>query len=856
MGGGARGPGSGLDTIGTRLAQVAGRLPANVAIVEQKTRVSFRELEAESDAIARRIAAAGQRRPGVVGLLFQSKLRAIEAIFGACKSGRPYVPLDAGDPDERLRFVVRDSEPIALLTEGALEARARNIASGACAVIDIARLESGDDDAPLPLVRPDAPAYVYYTSGSTGRPKGVVQNHRNVLFFADAYAKALRIDAGDRFSLLNTLSFAAANMNVFRALLHGASVCAYDLRREGIPQLADWLDRERVTLLHAVPSVFREMARRLASERLLPHLRVIHLGGESVYAGDVELFRRHTLRNCVLVNQLASTEAVVIAQNILTHKTPAGTDAVVPVGLTVEGTRVEIRRDDGTLAGTDEVGEMVVCGAHLSPGYWRRPDLDAAAFSEDAGAAGWRRYKSGDLGRIDPSGKLHFLGRKGSRVKIRGHSIDLMEIEAALATCPDVAQAAVVATGDEAKMERVRLVAFVAPRDGAVRDPRLIRRFLSTRLPLYMLPTDVRYLDALPMTASGKIDRTKLVVPEGATAVEPESRGESPQDRVERAVAAIFERLLKLESVGRDDDFFLLGGDSLLAVELQMRLVQTFGTRVGNFHQGATVARIAADVRAAAESARRPGPLPVLVPLWQSGGETPLFIVHGRHGQAFVGAHFMQLLGDDQPVWAFQARGLDGLSEPHATVEDMAADYLRELRAQRPRGPYFLGGLCAGAYVAVAMARALRGAGETVLPLLLLDPPNNGRMRAYEEVSKEQFARRMRMRRARGVTAGPVEDPRYMNALLRTALAFEHAIGSHRPLPYDGPVYVLSSRHRMDAPDALDLRRIFTGRFKRYEVGSNHIDALDPRNPVFAKALMRCVGLIREAAREHVSRVA
>jgi thioesterase domain-containing protein len=423
-----------------------------------------------------------------------------------------------------------------------------------------------------------------------------------------------------------------------------------------------------------------------------------------------------------------------------------------------------------------------------------------------------------------------------------------MEIEAALSSCPGVMKAAVLTVSRELQVEPVRLVAYVAMRQDAVRDPQPIRRYLATRLPSYMLPSGFVFLDALPLTASGKIDRKTLAQIDPKTA-SPKRAVESPQDDVERTVARVFEQLLKLEPVGRDDDFFLLGGDSLMGVELQARVREAFGVHVGNFHEDATVARIAANIRRdISDPATRSKPIPVLIPLWQSGSEPPLVLVLGRHGQAFVSPHFMQLLGNNQPVWAFQARGLDGLHEPHSTVEAMAAEYLSEMRKQRPHGPYFLGALCAGAYIAAVMARSLRSAGETVLPLLLLDPPHNVLHRGYSQLTEEQFVRKMKARRAKGTTAGPVDDPAYMKTLIRTAMAFEDAIAKHRPQPYDGPVYVLSSRQRINGADPLGLRQIFTGRLKRYEVGATHAEALDPRNPAFAGSLLRCVGLIREAA--------
>jgi len=834
-------------SIGARLAAVAQRVPDRLAIVEGDARLDYRALHARATAIAHGILAAGQDRPGPVCLLFESKLVAITAIFGAGRAGRAYVPLDAGDPDERLRFILDDSAPIALVTESKLLQRARALAPAGCTIVDVDMPAASAAAGALPEIAADTPLYRFYTSGSTGRPKGVGQTHRNLLFFVDAYVKTLGVVEADRVSLLYTLSFSGANMDIYGALLNGATLCTYDPRCEGVAQLAGWLDRERITVLHCVPTVFRELMNGLAPDRKLVHLRAIDLGGEAVFDSDVALFRQHTQEDCVLVNHLAITEASVVAQHVVDHRSARFTGGILSVGRSPAGVRVTIRNDDGSAAAAGEVGEIVVASAHISPGYWNRPELNAAAFAEDPATPGVRRYFTGDLGRVDVDGNLHFLGRRGTRIKLRGHSVDLTEVEAAICAYPGVTKAAVLAVEGSHQGDSDKLVAYLAVDAEANRDAGSVRRRMAALVPSYMLPSSFLFMDELPLTASGKIDRKALahVYPERAA---PSRASEPPRDDVERGVARVFEQLLKLAAVGRDDDFFLMGGDSLRAVELQIRLREAFGVHVTNLHEDATVARIAATIRSSAASPHNGiEPIPVLVPLWQNGTAPPLFLVHGRHGQAFVSPQFMQLLGDNQPIWAFQARGLDGLREPHATVEDMAAEYLAEMRRQRPHGPYFLGSLCAGAYVAAVMARALRDDGETVLPLLILDPPSGQPQRDYAHMGEEKFVRKMNARRARGITPGPVDDPASMKALRDTAMAFEDALTRHQPRPYDGAVYVLTSVARMQA-GSTHLRQIFTGRFKRYEVGTTHAEALDPRNPVFANTLQRCVGLIREAA--------
>ena len=835
-------------TVGFRLAQVAQRQRGRTALIEHRRRLSFGELDAAAGAIAATLAAKGAGRGSRVALLFTNRIPAIESIFGAARAGCIYVPLDPGDPETRLRSIAADCEPAAIVTEAGLIAIAHAIAPVGCAVIDAARAIDAAPPAALPVVGPDDSLYLCYTSGSTGVPKGAMQTHRNLLFFADAYARALAIGPHDRHSLVYSLSFNAANMDIYGALLAGAAVVVRDVRRDGLDGAADWLDRERITILHTVPTVFRSLCAQVPPMRVFPHLRVVDLGGEAVFASDVDLFRAHTLDSCVLVNQLASTEVGLIAQHRIGHGDRLSGTPAVPVGRPPAGVRVEIVRADGSQAAAGETGEIVVSSRHVCPGYWRRPELDAAAFSADPVAPDARRYRSGDLGRIDADGNLAFVGRSGSRVKVRGHSVDLAEIDAALTACPNVVRGIAVAAQAPGASDSAKVLACVSMRAGSPRDPQLLRRELARRLPDYMLPASIAFVDALPVTASGKVDRRALAA--SLPAATPERVVEAPRNEREREVARLFEELLLLAPIGRDDDFYLLGGDSLLAAELQVALRERFGARFAALHEAATVAAIAAALDDAGTDGGAVEPLPVLVPLWREGRQVPLFLVHGRHGQAFVSPHFMRLLGDDQPVYAFQARGLDGLTAPHATVEGMAGEYVAALRAVRPHGPYFIAALCAGAYVAAAMARLLEGAGEVMLPLLLLDPPDELRALGYAALGEERFAAKMAARRAMGRNAGAAAGPRAERSLWNVARAFDAALVAHRPQPWAGPVYMLSSRQRIGSGPvrsvaSATLRQAFCGRVRRFEVGATHQDALDPRNPAFASYLARCLGLIR-----------
>ncbi|HEY8536257.1 MAG TPA: amino acid adenylation domain-containing protein, partial [Vicinamibacterales bacterium] len=712
-----------VDAFAAAAAAHAGR----TAIEDGDRSVSYRQLEERAGRMAARFVRAGLVPGDRVALLLEPGIDAVAAMFGALRIGAAYVPLDPADPPARLEALLRDAGPRALATAPDRVPEARALVGD-----DVAVLAADDDEpieapGPAPALAPDTIAFVMYTSGSTGEPKGVLQTHGNLLHYIEQYASTLRIAPSDRHSMLYSLSFSASSMDVYGALLNGATLCFLNVRRLGVAPLAGWIDEKRITILHTVPSLFRHLAGladgvpgRFAS------VRAIDLGGEMVTPSDVDLWRAHFRPDSLLVNHLAATEISVIAQYVVPRD--GGCDGVVPAGRPAKDVVITILREDGSRAAPGEVGEIVVSSPYVSPGYWRRDALTSAAFSDDPERPGWRRYRSGDRGMLTADGLLVAMGRGDAVVKVRGHSVHLAEVEAALRRDAAVRDAVVIAGRHADERRGTRLIAYVVPDtiDGVA-----LRRRLARRLPRHAIPSAIHPISALPRTPTGKIDRRALESGAYDRAARPVGRS-ALADPLEQEVASIFVRLLEIADVDRGDDFFELGGDSLLLLALQEELQRAFGCEIQaeDLLLDASVGAVAALVRRAKERAAAGEVVPAaepgaarLIALRTSGSGRPLFLVHGGTGVAGASPALLDALGREQPLYGFQARGYDGGAPPHDSVADMAAEYLELLRRVQPRGPYFLGAVCAGAVVALEMAQRLREAGERVAPLLLIDPP-------------------------------------------------------------------------------------------------------------------------------------
>lgn len=585
------------ETVSARFAAVAERCADRPAVVgSDGTATSYRRLAAEVSALSRRLAALDLPSDTPVGVLLGHGPAAATAILAVLEAGHAYVPLDRRAPRERLGWMLSDAKIGALLVDADTADLARELGDAATLVrVD----QSGPEGAPGAGPRPDDRAYLLYTSGSTGRPKAVRQSHANLVVQADRYAAALEVGPDSRLALLASISFDAHLMDLFGALLQGASIVFVDLDRVDLAQLPEQVVTHGVQVLHTTPTVFRTLLRSAPGARW-EGVRWVVLGGEPTRAADVAAFDAVFPDDARLYDLYGASEHSFAAGGAI-DRTLHRRTSVVPLGRPVGDVEAVLLDDDGR---PDPVrGVLALRSAHGALGYHDRPELEAAAWIDDPERPGERLYRTGDLMRRTRDGRLVYLRRVDDQLKVRGHRIEPGEVEGVLEAHPAVFEVGVHGPLDETG-ERV-LVACVVPKPGRTLDPATLIDWCRERLPRAMVPSRWVTLDFLPRTVSGKIDRRRLPLP---AAAESGAEGRAPRGRTESAVAALWAEVLGREQVGADDDFFALGGHSLFAVQVVARLRTDFGAALTlrDFFDHPTVAGIAALLDAGATEAGPP----------------------------------------------------------------------------------------------------------------------------------------------------------------------------------------------------------------------------------------------------------
>jgi amino acid adenylation domain-containing protein/non-ribosomal peptide synthase protein (TIGR01720 family) len=607
--------------------QVAAR-PDRVAVVCDGQQLTYAELDARAAELSRHLESLGVEAGVMVGLCVERSLHLVIGILGILKAGGAYVPLDPGYPRDRTAFMLADTRASVLLTEqrllGILPAH-----GGHTVCLD-ARLPGRlDSSRPLaPTVSADDPAYVIYTSGSTGRPKGVVVTHRNAVHSTEAridyYAEGV-----DRFLLVSSFAFDSSVAGIFWTLAQGGTLVLPPQGSEQDPaSLARLVESWRISHVLSLPSLYRLLISHSPSLQSLQSLRTVIVAGE-VCPPELSVAHHAVLPKTRLFNEYGPTEATVWS-SVYRIAGPLR-DTHVPIGRPIANSRVYVLDERLQLCPIGVAGELYVGGPGVARGYLNAPALTAERFVADPLDAepGSRLYRTGDLGRYGPDGNLEFLGRADDQVKVRGYRIELGEIEAALATHPAIREAAVVALGagqwngsgqdDAPSADRepaaTRLAAYVvAEQKLTVAD---LRAFLADRLPDYMLPAAFVTIETLPRTPNGKVDRRALPPP-GTAKLETERVFVAPRNRFEQVLAETWQRVLGVERVGIHDNYFELGGDSILSLQIVARANQAgLSITPMQVFQYQTIAELA-------EHAATPAPRTITAEQGDVVGEVPL----------------------------------------------------------------------------------------------------------------------------------------------------------------------------------------------------------------------------------------
>jgi len=703
-------------SIAARFEQIAGRYPERVAVDADTFQVSYEALNQHANRIAHAILDRRGVRPEPIAILMEKDVPAVAAGIGLLKAGKIIAPLDPTLPEARLATLLKESQAPLVVTTRRYAALAEALMGERSKVLNVELDRAPSTHNPGLTLGPDSLAWILFTSGSTGQPKGVLNNHRGLLHQVMRRTNGLHIGIEDRLVVLGSPSASQALTQLYLSLLNGAAAVLWDLKERGLGDFATWLNRKRVTCYRSSASVFRHWATHLTGTETFPTLRMVGLASESVYRTDFELYRKHFGPDCLFINTLSSTETGTVCLNVLAHDSEfAG--QYVPVGYPLEDTEVLLLDESGAEVGVEDVGEIVVRSRGLAVGYWLQEQLSGAKFREDPAGGDVRTYLMGDVGRRTPDGCLVHLGRGDFRVKIRGHRVELGEIEVALRASDAIRQAVVVDRLDH-RGEKC-LVAYIVPRDAERPTRGALRRFLRERLPDYMIPFAFSFIDELPLTAGGKIDRQALP-PFVPPVLDRPDATPVPMGLLGTQLCTIWEELLGVSGVGFHDDFLDLGGDSLMAIEMITRIEELCGRTLAPsrlLEGGITIERL---VRVLLDDERERWEKPV-VAVQAEGTKPPLFFVHGdfEHGGLYC-HNLARHLGPDQPLYSVTPHGLDGASLPWS-IQAMATDRLEAVRAIQPAGPYRLGGFCNGGVLAFEMARQLQSQGESVEALLLID---------------------------------------------------------------------------------------------------------------------------------------
>ena len=827
--------------------------PGSVAVAFGSAELSYEALNHGANQLANKLRALGARRGRRVAICLERSPEMVIAVLAVLKAGAAYVPLDPAYPQARLGLMLADADPVVLVTTQRIGTLLPAHAARPLYIDQQPEQSAVEADTSRTAVSASDVAYVIYTSGSTGKPKGVEVTHANVSNHLAWRTSYFPLRPSDRCLQTASLSFDDSVWEILEPLRAGACVLLTRPRFEyDSAYLVQLMLEQAVTVACFVPSLLRGIIEQpgIAS---CSSLRRLTTGGEGL---SLSLQRRvrAQLPHAAFYNGYGTTEATIAS--VYWKCADAPDQNSVPIGRPIANTQVYILDGNRQLVPAGVVGEICIGGAGVARGYLNRPEQTADRFVADpfSGIRGSKLYRTGDLGRLRTDGLFEFVGRADEQVKIRGIRVELGDIEAALQEHPNVRGAA-VARGETPS--GTRLTAYIVPRGSNPIPTAELRAFVGDRIPAAVIPNRFETVAALPMTPSGKLDRRALpAIP----VTDEASNYVAPMTELESRLVSMWEEVLQARPISVRDDFFSIGGHSLLAVQLAAVIEKSVGRSLspGLLFDAPTIELLASRLAAA------PAPRGALVLLADGKPRAPLFLIHHVSGDITAYKDLAHYLGGQRPVYGVRVPELDSNEAPLDRVEAMASRYVRELRTVQACGPYLLGGHSAGAHIAFEMARQLREAGEGVdlLAILEADARTRGGARSLLDTARFQLdavrnipAKRRAAYVLRKIARlagrfGGNDSTRQSDGTVgnqgKNAVwsAIERAVRQYRPQPYPGPVTLFRATDRRITGTysrTCGWERLARGGIRVIDVPGTHSTVLRPGSepPMAAKLRAR-----------------
>ncbi|WP_342648415.1 amino acid adenylation domain-containing protein [Mucilaginibacter sp. CSA2-8R] len=823
------------------IEQTANKFRDKIAVIDNKTSITYQTLIQRANRLVHELGSLGIGLGDRVAILLDRSVETVVALLAVLKAGAAYVPLDSIFPAERLNYMLEDSGARLLITQtGLFEAL-----SFSGQYLDIEKVDWTKNVLP-PSVKISnySLAYIIYTSGSTGKPKGVEVEHRSLVNFLYSMQQEPGISVADKLLAVTTISFDIAALELFLPLLAGAQVVLASVSAaKDSKALLSLITQHKITIMQATPATWKMML--IAGWDTAQPIKAL-CGGEALS----KLLAMELLDKCSeLWNMYGPTETTVWSAVKQVQKQ----DSIITIGKAINNTQIFILGENGNRVATGQAGEICISGEGVARGYHQRSELTSKKFVTNRTLSQTRIYRTGDLGKVDNSGDLICLGRVDFQVKVRGYRIEVEEIESHLLQLPFIEGAVVMAVDD-------RLVGYATVKNRLGDDDRLValcKEHLKKWLPAYMVPSDIIIITSFPLTPNGKTDRNALIS-KNPLYSEAHNVTAEPQNSTEDMLVTLWNKLLHINTIGLHDDFFEKGGHSLLAAQMVAEVEKTTGTHVplAMLFKYPTIKGLALYLtKNKAEEVQGS-----LVTIKSTGSKPPVFIVHGYGLNVHMFNFLAQAMDDEQPVYALQAKGLNGLDEPADDLAKLAEYYVSEIIKVWPAGPLALGGYSLGGSIALELAKQLQAAGRTITLLAMID--------AYAEVTflqedryKAVVSKLLRqLGKLKFVAQSLLQDPlktiRYQTTIIKSHfhrwLGFgEHEHTVHSPLideiyikldkalqnykltPYNGRVAVFKAKTRAYyVPDSkyLGWKSFAKQGIKVYEIPGDHQTMLTGNN--------------------------